>query len=59
MLLFPQSSWNGLIYLYKEIAMNMLMTVTELEMSNQRGKVIKTMKLEKWSSGKIGNPVKL
>ena len=47
------------LFRLNKIAMNMLMTVTELEMSNQRGKVIKTMKLEKWSSGKIGNPVKL
>ena len=47
------------LFRLNKIAMNMLMTVTELEMSNQRGKVIKTMKLEKWSSGKIGNLVKL
>ena len=47
------------MYRLNKMPMNSIMTVTGMDVSNHRGKVIKSVKVEKWNNGKIGNPVKL
>ena len=47
------------MYRLNKMPMNSIMTVTGMDVSNHRGKVIKSVKVEKWSNGRIGNPVKL